>query len=69
MLNRQKSCEYYYDFTILALPIYMEKKITISNNSKIVAFFDELNKRKEETRKKLEAKMIKAGLIPNTVGC
>jgi hypothetical protein len=43
----------------------VEKNITISKNSKLVAFFEELNKRKEETRKKLEAKMISKGLIPN----
>ena len=44
----------------------MDKKITISNNSKIIAFFEELNKKKEETRKKIEAKLIKAGHISYT---
>ncbi len=44
----------------------MEKKITISNNSKIVVFFEELNKKKEDTRKKLELKLTKAGIINST---
>jgi|APCry1669193181_1035450.scaffolds.fasta_scaffold248474_1 hypothetical protein len=37
----------------------MEKKVIISKNSKIVAFFDDLSKKKEDTRKKLEGKILK----------
>jgi len=44
----------------------MDKKITISNNSKFVAFFEDLNRKKEETRKALELKLIKSGFINNT---
>ena len=44
----------------------MEKKVTISNNSKIVAFFDELSKKKEHIRAKLTAKILDSGNYPNS---
>ncbi len=44
----------------------MEKKVTISNKSKIVAFFDELSKKKEDTKVRLTAKLTEAGIITNS---
>jgi hypothetical protein len=42
----------------------MMKKIVISpTNKKAIAFFEELSKRKDESRKRIESKLIKAASL------
>jgi hypothetical protein len=43
----------------------MKKVIISPSNSRAIAFFEDLNKKKEERKKKFEAKAIKI-LRPNT---